>query len=389
MNKTVVTTAVAAVFALVVMAAVVGSARATYRGETNGRLAFGININGNTDVYSVQPNGQDLQRLTDRPGLRRLRRLLGRRQADRLLLGRGRRPRPGLDDESGRHGQTAGHAHERHRDLPRLLARREQDRLLRRHVDLRPRHLCRQQRRQRPHQADERRRQQRLSRLLAERPQDRLHQQPHRHLAGLADERRRLEPETAHLRLAAQGPGTRLEPQRQQDRLPGRHTRNRRHGQQLGRHLGDERQRLPPTPDHPEMRPTTAPPGHPTEPASPPSTSPPALSTPSTPETEATGRQSTPAASSSSPAGSPSAPKNARAKTRTTNEKSAQLIDGLDHEGAAAPPPPRYYSLLAVSSLRGQRSGMTPEEARLEAGSGEAMSLGRLPVSSADASVSG
>jgi TolB protein len=68
MNKTVVTTAVAAVFALVVIATVVGSARATYRGETNGRLAFGININGNTDVYAVQPNGQDLQRLTTDPG---------------------------------------------------------------------------------------------------------------------------------------------------------------------------------------------------------------------------------------------------------------------------------------------------------------------------------
>jgi Tol biopolymer transport system component len=68
MNKTVVTTAVAAVLALVVMATVVGSARATYRGETNGRLAFGININGNTDVYSVQPDGQDLQRLTTDPG---------------------------------------------------------------------------------------------------------------------------------------------------------------------------------------------------------------------------------------------------------------------------------------------------------------------------------
>jgi len=68
MNKTVVTTAVSAVFALVVIATVVGSARATYRGETNGRLAFGININGNTDVYSVQPNGQDLQRLTTDPG---------------------------------------------------------------------------------------------------------------------------------------------------------------------------------------------------------------------------------------------------------------------------------------------------------------------------------
>jgi TolB protein len=67
MNKTVVTTAVAAVLALAAMATVVGSARATYPGETNGRLAFGININGNTDVYSVEPNGQDLQRLTTSP----------------------------------------------------------------------------------------------------------------------------------------------------------------------------------------------------------------------------------------------------------------------------------------------------------------------------------
>src|SRR5205085_1546118 len=52
MNRTVVTTALAAVLALVAMAAVVGSARATYPGATNGRIAFGIRINGNTDVYS-------------------------------------------------------------------------------------------------------------------------------------------------------------------------------------------------------------------------------------------------------------------------------------------------------------------------------------------------
>src|ERR1700747_3705611 len=61
-------TAVAVACALVALAALSGSARATYRGETTGRLAFGININGNTDVYSVQPDGQDLQRLTTDPG---------------------------------------------------------------------------------------------------------------------------------------------------------------------------------------------------------------------------------------------------------------------------------------------------------------------------------
>ena len=46
---------------------------------TNGRLAFGININGNTDVYSVQPERAGLAAADHRPGLRRLRRLLGRR----------------------------------------------------------------------------------------------------------------------------------------------------------------------------------------------------------------------------------------------------------------------------------------------------------------------
>src|SRR5437870_12598872 len=68
MNRTVVTTALAAVLALAALATVVGSARATYPGATNGRLAFGIRINSNTDVYSVRPDGQDLRRLTTDPG---------------------------------------------------------------------------------------------------------------------------------------------------------------------------------------------------------------------------------------------------------------------------------------------------------------------------------
>lgn len=68
MKRTVVTTALAAVLALAGLAAVVGSARATYSGATNGRLAFGIRIDNNTDVYSVRPNGQDLRRLTTDPG---------------------------------------------------------------------------------------------------------------------------------------------------------------------------------------------------------------------------------------------------------------------------------------------------------------------------------
>jgi Tol biopolymer transport system component len=68
MNKTVATTGLAAVLALAALATVVGSARATYPGATNGRIAFGINVGGNTDVYSVRPDGQDLRRLTTDPG---------------------------------------------------------------------------------------------------------------------------------------------------------------------------------------------------------------------------------------------------------------------------------------------------------------------------------
>ena len=68
MSKILAITAIAAVLALAALAAVVGSARATYPGATNGRIAFGINLNGNTDVYTVRPGGQDLRRLTTDPG---------------------------------------------------------------------------------------------------------------------------------------------------------------------------------------------------------------------------------------------------------------------------------------------------------------------------------
>jgi TolB protein len=67
MKRLLAITAVAAVCVLAALAALGGSAHATYAGD-NGRLAFGINIAGNTDVYSVLPNGQDLQRLTTDPG---------------------------------------------------------------------------------------------------------------------------------------------------------------------------------------------------------------------------------------------------------------------------------------------------------------------------------
>src|SRR6266853_6785016 len=55
---------------LPVLAALVGivgvsqSAYATYPGTNDGRLAFGMIVGGNVDIYSVLPNGNDVRRLT-------------------------------------------------------------------------------------------------------------------------------------------------------------------------------------------------------------------------------------------------------------------------------------------------------------------------------------
>jgi TolB protein len=57
-------------YALVLVAAVlgtIGAAEATYPGTSNGRLAFGMAVDGNRDIYSVMPGGQALHRLTDDP----------------------------------------------------------------------------------------------------------------------------------------------------------------------------------------------------------------------------------------------------------------------------------------------------------------------------------
>ena len=50
-------------------APLVNQARATYPGSTDGRIVFGATVDGNADVYSVLPNGEALQRLTDDPGM--------------------------------------------------------------------------------------------------------------------------------------------------------------------------------------------------------------------------------------------------------------------------------------------------------------------------------
>jgi dipeptidyl aminopeptidase/acylaminoacyl peptidase len=68
MNKLFAAAVVVAATASVALAAASGPAHATYPGATNGRIAFGINIGGNTDVYTVRPDGQALRRLTTDPG---------------------------------------------------------------------------------------------------------------------------------------------------------------------------------------------------------------------------------------------------------------------------------------------------------------------------------
>jgi Tol biopolymer transport system component len=68
MKKRLAITAIAAVCVLATIAALSGSARATYAGATNGRIAFGMRVDGNVDVYTALPNGRDLRRLTTDPG---------------------------------------------------------------------------------------------------------------------------------------------------------------------------------------------------------------------------------------------------------------------------------------------------------------------------------
>jgi Tol biopolymer transport system component len=67
-SKLAIRVASAGALALVALIAAATSAHATYPGNNNGRLAFGITVDGNTDVYSVLPNGEALHRLTDDPG---------------------------------------------------------------------------------------------------------------------------------------------------------------------------------------------------------------------------------------------------------------------------------------------------------------------------------
>ena len=69
-SKLAIRVAPASALALLALIATATSAHATYPGNNNGRLAFGITVDGNAnpDVYSVFPNGRALRQLTDDPG---------------------------------------------------------------------------------------------------------------------------------------------------------------------------------------------------------------------------------------------------------------------------------------------------------------------------------
>lgn len=69
-SKLAIRVASAGALALLALIAAATSAHATYPGNNNGRLAFGITVDGNAnpDVYAVLPNGRALRQLTDDPG---------------------------------------------------------------------------------------------------------------------------------------------------------------------------------------------------------------------------------------------------------------------------------------------------------------------------------
>jgi hypothetical protein len=68
MKKLIIALALGGAVASAALVGAAGPARATYPGLENGRIAFGITLDGNTDVYTVMPNGDAAHRLTDDPG---------------------------------------------------------------------------------------------------------------------------------------------------------------------------------------------------------------------------------------------------------------------------------------------------------------------------------
>ena len=114
-----------------VAAALVNQAQATYPGSTDGRIVFGATVDVNADVYSVLPNGEALQRLTDDPGMDACPAYSADGKTIAWCHPRAGDDRPvrDLGDEAERNRQAAADEPRRLRELARLLPRRLGDRL--------------------------------------------------------------------------------------------------------------------------------------------------------------------------------------------------------------------------------------------------------------------
>ena len=231
----------AAVVAAVTCGILVRPAHATYPGDV-GRLAFGMNVGGNFNIYTRPAERARPAAADDRPRLRRVRVLRSGRPQHRLLQ-RPQRCVRDLADGRERPRHAPGDAPERVRDVPGHLAGRQEDRVRRERRQRRPerRPLRLESRRQRRDAADVGRRQQRLPRVVAGRHEDRVHQRPHGRRAGVLDERERVRADAADEGRLHARPAPRLEPGRLEDRVRGRVHRQRRH-------LRHERGRLEPDP---------------------------------------------------------------------------------------------------------------------------------------------
>ncbi len=219
MKRALAITAVAAACALTTLAALSGSARATYPGATNGRLAFAIKDgSGVSNIYSVKPDGDGLVRLTNTtafdlcPDYSRDGRLItfcsnrsGSFQiwamnadgSNAHMVTNGNRfifPDYSPDASKIVFSGTASATDVNQNvyvinadgtGLKQLTTDREQH----------------------------------LRDLLARRQEDRVHQRPHRRRAGVGDERRRVEADPALAQRRQGGPGTGLEPRREEDRV--------------------------------------------------------------------------------------------------------------------------------------------------------------------------
>ncbi len=228
MNRTVVTTALAAVLALAALAA----------------LAFGIRINGNTDVYSVRPDGQDLRRLTTDPGFDACAAYSADGNRIAYCSGQGGGPvqvwtmkQNGTDKHQVTHMSGAAIFPDFSPDGSEIVFAAQPAGATARNIYVVP---------------SEGGTPQQLTSVG-----NNVYPAFSPDGSKIVFNSNRTGTSQVYV-MNADGsgqtrPGVRLEPGRLQDRLPRRHARHlRRRQPELGRHLGDERRRLQPAPDHPQ-----------------------------------------------------------------------------------------------------------------------------------------